>query len=65
MKHSQLRHTLLSAALFAAIVTIGAPTRAADVTPQSLLDADKNPADWLTYHVATIVALQRARPINA
>ena len=50
MDHSQLRRTLISAAVLAAIVTIGAPTRAADVTPQRLLDADKNPADWLTYH---------------
>ena len=38
------------AAVAAAVIAISAPARAADVDAQRLADADKHPADWLTYH---------------
>ncbi len=50
MKRLQSPNLLLSAAALAAIVTIGAPARAADIDAKRLLEADKHPADWLTYH---------------
>jgi len=38
------------AALAAGILVATAPARAADIDMQRLVDADKHPADWLTYH---------------
>src|SRR5215470_12973781 len=39
-----------AAALAAATIAVIAPARAGDVDAQRLLNADNQPADWLTYH---------------
>ena len=45
------RHLPVVAAIAAAAVLgVTSSARAADVDHKRLLDADKNPADWLTYH---------------
>src|SRR5512132_1144984 len=48
MKRSHLPHAALLAA--AAVIGFAGSALAADITPQRLNDADKNPNDWLTYH---------------
>ena len=45
-RRTSFRNALLASALLAA------PALAADVTPQRLLDADKEPHNWLTNHRA-------------
>jgi glucose dehydrogenase len=41
---------LAGLALVASVAALSPVLRAADVDHRRLLDADKNPADWLTYH---------------
>src|SRR5438105_532539 len=48
MKRSHLRHAVFAAAAALSLTTMAA--RAADVDAKRLLEADKHPADWLTYH---------------
>src|SRR3984893_6191573 len=48
MKRSHLSHADLLVA--AAISGMSAPVIAADIDSARLANADKNPADWLTYH---------------
>ena len=44
-------HSSVGAAIVAtAFLGLASGARAADVNNQRLVDADKNPADWLTYH---------------
>ena len=42
--------SVVCALVATAILGLTTSARAADVTSQRLLDADKNPADWMTYH---------------
>jgi len=47
-----MKRNIPFAVLLAATAFVGSssPGYAADVDTQRLADADKNPADWLTYH---------------
>ena len=48
MKRSHLTRAVLISA--ATVLGMSAPILAADIDSQRLVNADKNPADWLTYH---------------
>src|ERR1700704_6266671 len=45
-------HSSISSVLVGAAIAVGAnlSAAAADIDSQRIIDADKNPADWLTYH---------------
>jgi alcohol dehydrogenase (cytochrome c) len=43
-------HSLLKSLLAASIMTAGCPVLAADVTPDRLINADKEPQNWLMNH---------------
>ena len=57
------RRVLLAAGAVLALAAAAAPGRAAPVTPESLLNAQKNPGEWLIYgRDYRELALQPARP---
>src|SRR5215831_15546969 len=49
-RFSRLPHVPFPAAALAAAIAVATPAYAGDVDMKRLNDADKNPADWLTYH---------------
>src|ERR1700726_5143713 len=49
-KQSRLKHALLATALLSALRGAPAPALAAEVTPERLANADKEPQNWLMNH---------------
>ena len=50
MSKMKMRMSRFAALALVASATLASAARAADVDHRRLVDADKNPADWLTYH---------------